>query len=338
MKKVGTYKRFQIYQITPKDMVEVGEKSGYVLGDILSFTPDDEYPCLGYEDCITGSVEEMHDFINSYDQPKSTNILPLNMREIPQEYTSEKKFNAGYEIVQSVRIDEKVSFAIGKNKNAPNPYVAWQCRTDPDTGKKDYFWGDYCNSWPGAVVFLSEKMANWAERNLVASATNELQKETIQNYGENSVVVSGLDSIRSPEDLTNINRELRLFLKENAPTHSFDPAEKIKLFLEDRNVVSAAVTPFENEPEHLKKNDLLFNTKTCELERSDAWIVSVLNVCAEQNFDFTITPDGVLFPAGVLERFDSKEAARAEKIVICVFLAEKEKSLEQPPLSQSRRR
>ena len=123
MKKIGKYKGFTIFEITQRDLSNAGDKSGYVLGDIISFLPDDTAPLLGYEEWVTGSEDEMHDFIDSYNKPKSVKSPPGAKAEDLPNNKSPKEYNAGYEIVQSVKVDERVSFAIGKDEKAPNPYV-----------------------------------------------------------------------------------------------------------------------------------------------------------------------------------------------------------------------
>lgn len=64
MKYVEAYRHFKIYEITPNDLKQgIG---GYARGDILAFRPDDSYaPQLGYEDWCGGSIQEIHDYIDS---------------------------------------------------------------------------------------------------------------------------------------------------------------------------------------------------------------------------------------------------------------------------------
>ncbi|MCI8333734.1 MAG: hypothetical protein HFH25_04035 [Lachnospiraceae bacterium] len=65
----------------------------------------------------------------------------------------EKRINAGYEIIQSIRVGE-AEFVLGVHETAPNRFVTW--KSSPD--RQDYYyWGHYMNSFPGALRDLCER-------------------------------------------------------------------------------------------------------------------------------------------------------------------------------------
>lgn len=63
----------------------------------------------------------------------------------------EKRFNQGYEIIESCAIGS-TEIVIGYNPKAPNPYVCWYCKDG-----KDYFWGYYTNELAPAQDKLRER-------------------------------------------------------------------------------------------------------------------------------------------------------------------------------------
>jgi len=52
--------------------------------------------------------------------------------------------NQGYEIIQTVMLENGRGFALGHHPTAPSPYVTWACYDDKD-GKRQYEWGHYGN-------------------------------------------------------------------------------------------------------------------------------------------------------------------------------------------------
>ncbi len=50
--------------------------------------------------------------------------------------------NQGYEIIQTVMLENGRGFALGHHPTAPSPYVTWACYDDKD-GKRQYEWGHY---------------------------------------------------------------------------------------------------------------------------------------------------------------------------------------------------
>ena len=72
----------------------------------------------------------------------------------------EKRINAGYEIIQSIRIGE-AEFVLGMNETAPNPYVTW--KSSPDN-QNYYYWGHYMNSHSSALRDLCERALDEARR------------------------------------------------------------------------------------------------------------------------------------------------------------------------------
>ena len=50
--------------------------------------------------------------------------------------------NQGYEIIQTVMLENGRGFALGHHPTAPSPYVTWACYDDKD-GQRQYEWGHY---------------------------------------------------------------------------------------------------------------------------------------------------------------------------------------------------
>src|SRR5665648_1137397 len=149
MIETGTYRGFKLYRITKED---VRTERGYFKGDIIAFLPDEEIPELGYEEWVTESMEEMHDFIDSHDsrgikqisatEPKSEPEKTQSQREysaVLQEvfeawdkhsgpFAPPKEKNQGYEISMRINMNDETSFVLAENENAPQPIVVWQCK------------------------------------------------------------------------------------------------------------------------------------------------------------------------------------------------------------------
>ena len=68
--------------------------------------------------------------------------------------------SAGYIITDSIHIG-RAEFVIGEMKNAPSPFVTWECKDG-----NNYFWGHY----------LSDRQA--AERDLLERAGRELEYQS----------------------------------------------------------------------------------------------------------------------------------------------------------------
>ena len=82
-----------------------------------------------------------------------------------------ERINQGYEIIQSIEVGS-AEFVLGVNVKAPNPYVTWKC-----SGKDNYCWGHYMDSWLAAtrdlceraleeVAFLEQRHAGQKERSI----------------------------------------------------------------------------------------------------------------------------------------------------------------------------
>ena len=50
--------------------------------------------------------------------------------------------NQGYEIIQTVMLENGRGFALGHHPTAPSPYVTWACYDDKG-GQRQYEWGHY---------------------------------------------------------------------------------------------------------------------------------------------------------------------------------------------------
>lgn len=65
----------------------------------------------------------------------------------------ETRENAGYTIIQSVRLDASHELVIGRHPSAPAPYVCWYCRNGDD-----YDTGGYCRTYRQALLVLAERI------------------------------------------------------------------------------------------------------------------------------------------------------------------------------------
>jgi len=322
VKSIGKYNGFSLFEITNRDVSSSGgEKSGYVLGDILGFTPDEEFPVLGYEEWVAGSKQEIQDFIDSYDKksPKRVATKAKDADSNPDPSHPEKENHCGYDILMRVKVDEKNSFVIAENKKAPDPFVTWQCKTDPVTGEKDYFWGKYTNSYLSALESLCNGILVWTKNAKQEKEDPDCISSGVRTHDTKDVVISGMGML-STKDLEKFQNELHHFKSESKENRAFEPKDFIRDFLSKSGYHAASVTPFENDPSHLCTTDLLFHSQSGTLEHSDAWIVSTLNKLAEKKCEFAITSEGVHLPAAASEVFNPFEARRAEQIVMGEYL------------------
>lgn len=69
--------------------------------------------------------------------------------------TGSKRETAGYEIVSSVKIDDKHEIVIGKHPTAPARYVCWDC-----TNGDSYSNGGYCMSFRQALLIMAERITS----------------------------------------------------------------------------------------------------------------------------------------------------------------------------------
>ena len=327
MKSIGKYNGFRLFEITNRDIATFGgEKSGYVLGDILGFTPDEEFPVLGYEEWVAGSKQEIQDFIDSYDKKPQKRVETKGKSADPDPAESEKENHCGYDILLRVKADEKNSFVIAENKKAPNPFVAWQCKTDPVTGEKDYFWGKYTNTYLSALDNLCNGILAWTRASGLATEYPDSLMNGIRTYDTKDVVISGMGTLTT-QDLEKFQNELHHFRAESKTNDACEPKDFIRDFLSTSGYHTASVTPFEKDPSHLCETDLLFNSRSGTFEHSDAWVVSTLNELAEKKCEFAITSEGVQLPAAACEVFNPFESRRAEQIVMGAYLRGQEQTL-----------
>ena len=327
MKSIGKYNGFTLFEITNRDIAAFdGENSGYVLGDILGFTPDEEFPVLGYEEWVAGSKKEMQDFIDNYDKKPQKRVETKGKSATPDPAELEKENHCGYDILLRVKGDEKNSFVIAENKKAPNPFVAWQCKTDPVTGEKDYFWGKYTNTYLSALENLCNGILAWTRNSKISIEDPNCISNGVRTHNTKDVVVRGMGTLTTG-DLEKLQNELYRFQAESKANRSFEPKDIIRDFLITSGYHTAWVTPFEKDPSQLGETDLLFNSRSGMFEHSDAWVVSTLNVLAEKKCEFAVTPDGVQMPDAASEVFNLSEARRAEQIVMGTYLKGQEQTL-----------
>lgn len=64
--------------------------------------------------------------------------------------------NHGYDILQSVVFTNNRGFALGRNENAPSPYVTWLLYEHKD-GTRDYDWGHYFGTREAAARDFAER-------------------------------------------------------------------------------------------------------------------------------------------------------------------------------------
>ena len=63
------------------------------------------------------------------------------------------RINAGYEIVESVRLDDSHEYVIGVHPTAPARYVCWEC-----INGDNYHTGKYCFSYRQALHAMAERI------------------------------------------------------------------------------------------------------------------------------------------------------------------------------------
>jgi len=326
VKSIGKYNGFSLFEITNRDIATFGgEKSGYVLGDILGFTPDEEFPVLGYEEWVAGSKQEIQDFIDSYDKKPQKRVETKGKSADPDPPEPEKENHCGYDILLRVKADEKNSFVIAENKKAPNPFVTWQCKTDPVTGEKDYFWGKYTNSYLSALENMCNGILVWTRNAELAKEDPDSIFNGVRTYDTKDVVISGMGALTT-KDLEKFQNELHHFQTQSEANAVREPKDFICDFLSTSGYHAASVTSFENDPSHLCATDILFNSRSGAFEHSDAWVVSTLNVLAEKKCEFAITSEGVQLPAAAGDVFNPFESRRAEQIVMGAYLRGQEQT------------
>jgi len=359
MIKIGTYRGFKLYQITKQD---VSTERGYYKGDIIAFLPDDEIPELGYEEWVTETMEEMHDFIDSHDSRGTKQISATTPKSEPERTQSQREYSAvlqevfeawdkhsgpdappkeknqGYEISMRINMNDETSFVLAENENAPQPIVVWQCKTDPETGKRDYFWGRYSENHRDSIDHLCQAVLTWKrDFSHLFKEKDSSQQTAIKGGNIQAAVVSGLGNL-TREGLAGLNNEFLLFLCKEDTNLNRQPAEMISEFLSTLPVYPASVAPLKGEEKNLSKTDLLFNTRSGQFEHSDAWMVEQLDRLAKQGREFTVSQHGVKLPPETQALFTPEEIGRAEKMVIDAHKTGAEKTLHEPVVAYSRGR
>ena len=66
-----------------------------------------------------------------------------------------ERINAGYRIIESVRLDRRNEVVIGRAENPlrPSQYVCWDC-----TDGNNYNNGGYCSTYRGALSVMFERV------------------------------------------------------------------------------------------------------------------------------------------------------------------------------------
>jgi len=326
VKSIGKYNSVSLFEITNQDIFAFGgEKNGYVLGDILGFSPEEEFPVLGYEEYVAGSKQEIQELIERDDKKSNKRVATKEDDFAPDPLLPGTENNCGYDILEHIHIDETTSFVIAENKKAPNPFVAWQCKTDPVTGEKDYFWGKYTNTYLSALENMCTGILVWTRNAELAKENSSSLFKGIRTYDEKDIIVREMGNL-STNDLSDFNNNFHQFERDNTTIAVREPKDLIRDFLSTSGYHSVSVTPLENDPLHLCETDLLFNSRSGAFEHSDAWVVSTLNVLAEKKCEFAITSEGVQLPVAAGDVFNPFESRRAEQIVMGAYLRGQEQT------------
>lgn len=173
MKSIGLYKKFRLYEITDRDM-KTGI-AGYEKGDIIAFRPEEDWISLGYEEWCAGSVQEMHEFIDSDEQreTKKTGIKSLQKPSqnnlIPKD---ELRINQGYVILQFHKYGENKEIVLARSATAPEPYVSWLAQRDNMSGKWEYGNGHYSLSQDRAIVDFNLRSHIYDKKHLEGEILN----------------------------------------------------------------------------------------------------------------------------------------------------------------------
>lgn len=126
----------------------------------------------------------------------------------------EKRFNQGYEIIQSIEVGN-TEFVLGVNVKAPSQYVTWEC-----SNKTDYYWGHYINNQLQAIKDLCERVMGKVEY------LEQKEQDIRENHHNNYVLVA---TVKNGSNIANIpfpTRELSEILGSIGITQ---PPEKIYL-------------------------------------------------------------------------------------------------------------
>lgn len=86
-----------------------------------------------------------------------------------------------YKILQTVTFTNGRGFALGYNEAAPNPYVTWQFTESAD-GKKDYYWGHYCNDMETAQKDFDKRIDSYKDQFHVQERTEGRERTELYRY------------------------------------------------------------------------------------------------------------------------------------------------------------
>lgn len=111
------------------------------------------YICRSHSAILDGFIDMFRRDAHKYSRPE-----PARTDAAPGQ-----RINAGYQIVSAIQITETEELVIGKNMNAPSPFVVWDC-----SGGNNYNTGRYCNSYRQAVRILGELLKRYADAGCTA--------------------------------------------------------------------------------------------------------------------------------------------------------------------------
>ena len=126
----------------------------------------DQNGLVWIEDMESGKVFNGYDFMGSVNwedyggdaywaDPEEAEQIVKDLESSDDDIEPEKRVNAGYEIVRSLKLDSKHEIVIGKHPTAPAAYVCWDC-----TNGNDYNNGGYCMTFRQALAIMAERITN----------------------------------------------------------------------------------------------------------------------------------------------------------------------------------
>ena len=72
--------------------------------------------------------------------------------------TTQKRINCGYEIIETVRVSDRLEFVTAASMCNPNSFVTWGC-----TNGDNYFWGHYFINRERALADMHTRAAEELE-------------------------------------------------------------------------------------------------------------------------------------------------------------------------------
>ena len=112
------------------------------------------YDFMGGVDWEYSNVPSEACELTAEDDPEQI-VKDLESADEPDEPETSVRENAGYEIIQSLRIDSKHEIVIGRHPTAPAKYVCWDC-----TNGNDYNNGGYTMNYRQALAVLAERITS----------------------------------------------------------------------------------------------------------------------------------------------------------------------------------